>query len=344
MINKEILIIHTWGLGDMILLTPVLNALMIIHPELSWFYLIFPRIAAEPVIRRQDTSSVLLADRKLWSLFRAVRKLRSKRFYAVMLSSGVRPWKAWVMLLGLRAQYRILEIRACRYPFIQKQIAWDSALSRTQSNYRMLECVLDLPQWDKVFADKAKYQLYPSFPLENKHLSYAHEYRKAHVPDGTKLTIIHPGCMAKNKYRRWKQEYFAELIVMIKNKLNHTIIIVSGPDELDVAEYLRDKCQVPLLYEKELAKVAAVLSVTDYFINTDSGIGHLASCFNVKMLTIFGPGDERQTAPFSETSRIIRNSLDCTPCIGKKRIKCEVECLNELKPEEVFAAFMELIS
>ena len=74
------------------------------------------------------------------------------------------------------------------------------------------------------------------------------------------------------------------------------MIIVSGPDEQDVAEYLYRVCNVPLLCEKNLANVAAVLSLADYFINTDSGIGHLASCFNVRMLTIFGPGDEKQTA------------------------------------------------
>jgi len=328
----------------MILLTPVLNVIAQTHPDVSFSYLIFPKIAAEPVIKRKDTAHLWYAQRGIFSLLKAIVFLRRTKFYSTMLSSGVKPWKAWLFTCLLRAERKILEIRSLRYLGIEQQIVFDASLSRTHSNYLMLKSVLELPDWTILIADQRYYGLAPSFPLAEDNHRFAADFLSRNQLKHVTLTIIHPGCMAQNKYRRWKKEYFAQLIELIIARLGHKILIVSGPDELDVAEYLCKQSMLPLLYEKSLANVAAILSQANFFINTDSGIGHLASCFDIPMLTIFGPGDERQTAPFSSQSKIIRKSIACAPCVAKKREPCLVECLHKLTPEEVFSRFCELVN
>jgi len=90
--------------------------------------------------------------------------------------------------------------------------------------------------------------------------------------------------------------------------------------------------------------VAAVISRLHFFINTDSGLGHIASCFGIKGLTIFGPANELQTAPFSKKSFIIRYPISCAPCREKtKKPKCTLDCLIKLTPEMVFKRVQELL-
>ncbi|MDD4309105.1 MAG: glycosyltransferase family 9 protein, partial [Candidatus Cloacimonetes bacterium] len=184
-------------------------------------------------------------------------------------------------------------------------------------------------------------ELTPYFHLAPENIAWAQQWLID--KNLTKQLIgIHPGCMAKNKYRRWNKDYFVELITLLIHAINCDVVVIAGPDELDVGSYISEKTNTRLLTGAALSNVAAVIAKCSFFINTDSSLGHVASCFGVNSLTIFGPGDENQTAPFSENSHVIRHSIACAPCIGKKRKVCEVECLTRLKPITVFNEAMRL--
>ncbi|MDY0152635.1 MAG: glycosyltransferase family 9 protein, partial [Candidatus Cloacimonas sp.] len=216
--------------------------------------------------------------------------------------------------------------------------------SRTRANYNLFKAFLPLPSWEEAISRKEELNLSTQFMLQEGNLAWANSYLETHELSMKPFVCVHPGSMAKNKYRRWKQEYFVDIIGMLKQNYPYRIIVIAGPDELDVGEYISAKTGALLLTEKSLAHVAALISQCSFFINTDSGIGHIASCFRVLSLTIFGPGDEKQTAPFSPNSHIIRYETDCAPCVGKKKQHCEVECLSKLKPEIVFAKVTELLA
>ena len=117
--------------------------------------------------------------------------------------------------------------------------------------------------------------------------------------------------------------------------------IIAGPDEQAEGHYLSQTLSLPILQNVSLDAVAACLEKSHVLINTDSGIGHIASCFNLHIYTIFGPGDESQTAPFASEVKIIRHSVPCAPCVHKNTRNCDVSCLRELKPDMVLDAIIE---
>lgn len=150
------------------------------------------------------------------------------------------------------------------------------------------------------------------------------------------LIGIHPGCLAKNKYRRWPKEFFITLIGLLHDFIDCSIVVIAGPDELEEADYISRNTDALFLSNEQLPNVAAIIANCNFFINTDSGLGHVSSCFNIKSLTIFGPGDEIQTAPFSDNCYVVRKPIHCAPCVGQKTRKCNCECLTNLSPQIVF--------
>ncbi|MDD4309729.1 MAG: hypothetical protein PHO32_05070, partial [Candidatus Cloacimonetes bacterium] len=144
---KEILIIHTWGIGDLILLTPVLRAISHLHPWIKISMLFFPKAAALPILESPYVHEVLFTKWNLSTLLSTLIKLRRKKYHAVMFSSGVTHWKAWLFMLLLRAESRIGEYSIARLPGLTAYIRFNPSVSRTQANYSLFKALLELPAW-----------------------------------------------------------------------------------------------------------------------------------------------------------------------------------------------------
>ena len=211
-----------------------------------------------------------------------------------------------------------------------------------RGNYELLRAVLPLPDWEEVWRRKDELELATILRSAKPTIAGLNLISMTMV-SGKPILAIHPGCMARNKFRRWLIEYFVELIRLIKQDYDCHIIVIAGPDEVDVGERLAEVEGVHLLSKTSLANVAAFISRCQAFLNTDSGLGHIASCFQITSLTIFGPGDEAQTAPFSPVSQVVRLPIHCSPCVRKKKRDCQVECLTNLKPAEVCTALKPIL-
>jgi len=341
--SREILIIHTWGIGDLVLLTPALKVAKKLHPELRVTLLVFPRQAAIPVLNAEYVANVCYGGWKPSELVRTLMAKRHRRYYAVLFTSGVTPWKAWLFMLVLKSKHKISEYNQFKYPLLTDYVRHDPAYSRVRGNYELLRAVLPLPYWEEACRRKEELDLATDFALSQANHSWAESYLNDHGLSGKPILAIHPGCMARNKFRRWPVEYFVELIRLIKQDYDCHIIVIAGPDEVDVGERLAEVEGVHLLSKTSLANVAAFISRCQAFLNTDSGLGHIASCFQIPSLTIFGPGDEAQTAPFSPVSQVVRLPIHCSPCVRKKKRDCQVECLTNLKPAEVCTALKPIL-
>lgn len=128
------------------------------------------------------------------------------------------------------------------------------------------------------------------------------------------------------------------------------VILIAGPDESNETQYvysfLQHTSKAHLLQNESLKNVAAVIRRSDYIINNDSGMGHIASAFSVPSLTIFGPTNHVWVRPFSHKSSIVRLELECSPCYAKmgKKVRCkDFHCLD-IPVNTVFDAFRKLIA
>ena len=89
---------------------------------------------------------------------------------------------------------------------------------------------------------------------------------------------------------------------------------------------------------RRLVKRSALL------ITNDTGPRHFAAAFGVPAVTIFGSSDPAWTNTRYSEERWVHLKLECQPCMQRICPLKHHACMNELKPDRVLAAALELLS
>ena len=140
--------------------------------------------------------------------------------------------------------------------------------------------------------------------------------------------------------KRWPFERFAEVADRLTREANASIVLLGGPDDVDVAATLADAMDalpLDLTAKTSLADAAAILSVCDLMISNDMGLAHLAPAVGTKTLVIFGPTDPVTTRPFSDLAEVLRVDVECSPCMLRE---CPIDhrCMEWITSLQVFEA------
>ena len=91
-----------------------------------------------------------------------------------------------------------------------------------------------------------------------------------------------------------------------------------------------------------LAEFIDTVAACDLFLTNDSGAMHLAAAAGVPVLAVFGPTDERGTAPLGPGARILRKQVECAPC---KLRECPIDhrCMTGVDTAGVLAVAREML-
>ena len=78
------------------------------------------------------------------------------------------------------------------------------------------------------------------------------------------------------------------------------------------------------------------------FLTNDSGAMHIAAALGVPSITVFGPTDEFATAPTGELAALVREPVDCAPCLLRE---CPIDhrCMTRVTADRVVLAAEELL-
>jgi heptosyltransferase-2 len=93
---------------------------------------------------------------------------------------------------------------------------------------------------------------------------------------------------------------------------------------------------VNLIGRTDLRLLAGVLARCAVFVSNDSGAMHLAAAVGVPVVAIFGPTDERITAPLGDHDVLLR-PVFCRPCMLRD---CPIDhrCMTRISADAVFDA------
>jgi lipopolysaccharide heptosyltransferase II len=157
---------------------------------------------------------------------------------------------------------------------------------------------------------------------------------------------LHPGATWPAKM--WPAERFADLIDLIKAKLDAHVVLTQGPRDGAIIEEISRRAvgNATFLKVVPLRQLAAILSKFNLYVANDSGPMHIAAAVGTKTIGIFGPGEENiwfpYTPPFYEASAghlALRKDVPCHPChldYCNRKGKEYMECMNLLSVKEVF--------
>ena len=162
------------------------------------------------------------------------------------------------------------------------------------------------------------------------------------------LLGINPGA-SYGSAKRWYPDEFAKVASELSSQ--YDIVIFGGSGEKDIAmdiekslikksvdnyQNLAGKTTIP-----ELINHISKLSL---FVTGDSGPMHVAAAFQVPTVAIFGPTKDKETSQWMNSkSQIVKQHLDCQPCMKRTCPLSHHRCMRLIKSSDVLK-FVKTIS
>jgi heptosyltransferase-2 len=150
--------------------------------------------------------------------------------------------------------------------------------------------------------------------------------------------------------KQWPLEHFA---VVAKRKIAEgwQVWIFGSEREQSVGARIsalagEDHC-INLCGLTSLTEVIDLLSLATVVISNDSGLMHLAAALNKPLIALYGSSSPSMTPPLSHQAHILSLNLECSPCYRRTCRYQHLNCLRNLKPEqvlEVLARFKSPVS
>lgn len=149
--------------------------------------------------------------------------------------------------------------------------------------------------------------------------------------------------------KRWYPEYFVEVAVALKD--SHHILLLGGPSEVELVNSIenilkREKVTdfSNLSGKMSVSEMIDILSQVDLLLTNDSGPMHVATAFSIPLVAIFGPTKDHETSPWSHPQhRIVKQNLDCQPCMQPSCPLQHHNCMKNLLPNKVIPVLKCLV-
>ncbi len=268
-------------------------------------------------------------DRGLLGNLRIARRLADREFGAAFLlpgsfSSALLPWLA-------RIPIRVGYARDLRSPLLTHPVPWDSGartLHRASAYLHLLRSVgLEIPE---PVTEALR------VPEEDQ-LEAARMLKQCSGSTEEEAWIgIAPGAVGES--RRWPVERFAEVAEGLSRRLGSRVLILGGAGDRSAAKQvskrLGDQC-VDFCGRGPLRLLLPMIERCRVLVANDSGAAHVAGLTTTPTVVLFGAGNEAITRPLSTSVRVLRRTLECTPCESNRCARGDLACLTGIEADEV---------
>jgi heptosyltransferase-2 len=158
----------------------------------------------------------------------------------------------------------------------------------------------------------------------------------AGVAAGQKMVGFAPGA-AYGHAKRWAPDRVAQVIAGLSGRGVACVIVGAGADR-DTGRAIESSLppgarMVNLIGRTSLRELVGVVARCAAFVSNDSGAMHLAAALGVPLTAVFGPTDERVTAPAGDADLIVRDVF-CRPCMLRE---CPIDhrCMKRIDADTV---------
>ena len=157
---------------------------------------------------------------------------------------------------------------------------------------------------------------------------------------------VSPGA-AYGSAKRWLPERFAASARALAAEMGGSVAVFgSAPERAMCEEVSRAADGRNLAGETTLRSFIDMTAACSLFLTNDSGAMHIASALGVPSVTVFGPTNEIATGPLGDLARIVREPVDCAPCMLREcRLTGEDthRCMTRVTSEQVIGAAVDVL-
>lgn len=313
---ENILVLELWGIGDLVMMSVILNPLRENFPKAK--ITILAKGIAKELFKHDHCIDEFLIFDAPWSEFR--------NKYAI--------WKwDWPGILNLAWKLRknkydlVIDARGdIRNHFLSYITAAKSRIGYnwTGGEYFLTDSVsllCDLEELHRVDAwiNLAKHLnlkcdlAAPRIVLAESEEAWAKQYLAENGIEQHDFVVgVHPG--ARNKSRIWPTGRFLKVCEHLDKKYSAKVILFISPDgfceHVDAGKYL-------IKLKVGLRKMVAIQNELDLFVCNDGGAMHTAAAVDTALVAIFGPTKREWFGPYPNRDKqtvVMIDNFNCRPC------------------------------
>jgi len=162
-------------------------------------------------------------------------------------------------------------------------------------------------------------------------------------------TNSHVGNQNHRGYRSWPDNNWKDLISRVLSETSLNIFLVGDKNEKKYFNnfYPLQKRMYDLSGETTIPELITIMENSKCVVATDSGSAHIAGAVAKNIISIHGPTNFYQSAPYStkyNNVKVATLNLKCSPCYDTEVIKnCKNNiCMQDLNAETVMGLMAEL--
>lgn len=335
---RRALVIALQGLGNLVLATPVMTAMAEAGYELSLVTrtrAVARLLEAAPWVATVDSIDVGWGD----SPAAGWRQRRGRPEVSVTCFPDGRRAAALAVVAGARRRVGFVDwLPAYLRRAYTAPLRAEPGLHDVEQNLRVLDAV----------GVRRREPPMPVVPLTSADASFADDLlSRPPLSETGSLVAVHAGGRARGSARRWPEERYHRVVTELCGRDGVGVVLVGGESERPMLQRIAEGAAgraVVLAGRATLAQTAAVIARCAAYVGNDSGPLHVAAAVGTRVVGLYGPTDERRTAPWGEGHTVLTTEIPCRPCYRfGERLVCRhgsARCLEGIGVEDVMAAIL----
>ena len=347
---KNILIINTFGIGDVVFSTPMVKVLKKSIPDSRIDFMCNER-CQYLMQNNRNIDSIIVFEKDRYrevfrrskikfvkEIFKLAKRIRNSKYdLAIDLSLG---YQISLFLRFLGVKKRIGFNYRNRGRFLTNKLDINGF-----NNKHVVESYLDILGLISINAGSGKNL---ELSLSPKFVNWADDFMYKNKLSARRLIGIAPGggkSWGKYAiYRRWNPKNFGYVAKKLSEKeRNFSFLLFGSGEEKDLCWAIEEKLgikSINLCGELSLLQSIALIKKCELLLCNDGGILHIGVSQGIKTISIFGPVDDKTYGPYpsSDNHKVVKaESVKCRPCYKSFKHKiCEThDCLKKIDPDEV---------
>ena len=340
MIHK-ILIIHTWGLGDLIMFTPCLKVLRENFPQAR---IDIFAASAKGVFDENSIVNTIFdfewKKRRLFDKITFIYKLRKEKYDLAIVTTGTSTLKGGVFCFLIGSKIKVGEYRMTKSPFYTNQVKLEGDKHKIETNLNLLKTL-----GIKIDGNTKRQQFFQFGEIDKK---FAEDFIKQNGLQDKMLIGFFPASAPQQQFKRWSAENFIKLGQLILAKFPHSFILLFGDNQESINAQIIGGLRAKGLHIAgyQLKKVVALMDRCKVFIAGDTGFGHIAATTNTNLVAIFGPTIPERSGPVGDRVFIIKEKCRYPyhdVFTRKYDTTKDHQCLKKITPAMVFNKVTSII-
>jgi ADP-heptose:LPS heptosyltransferase len=190
----------------------------------------------------------------------------------------------------------------------------------------------------------------PSVHVRSPALEWADRFREETLGSrDRRFAVLFPG--AGHVYRSWPLDRFVTIGEWLRESIQLAPLFAVGPHDKECLDAVRQltfgaaAAAVPVVAfaPEELGRFAALLSRASLYLGNDTGPMHIAAALDIPTIGLFGGGTWGRFHPFGRVSAVVYHDMHCFQC-GWHCVEGHYHCIRAIAERSVRSAVSSVLA